>query len=88
MMEPRIRKPVVTMLVESPRRDAVVAYVTEASNVKTLNILAYDPQVFEELKTCINRGMNTWDSAPDWLHELWDNLNGVRVGMKSEEDLS
>lgn len=29
-----------------------------------------------EMMQLIARGMNTWDKAPKWLHELYDELQG------------
>lgn len=45
----------------------------------TLLIQRITPQEEAEFKTLVSRAINTWDTAPKWIKDLNDNLNGNPV---------
>ena len=45
----------------------------------SLLLLRIDAIREQELKTLVSRAINTWDTAPQWVKDLNDNLNGNPV---------
>lgn len=47
-----------------------------AEEIETISILV-QKEKREDVKALLNRALNCWDTAPQWLHDFADHLNGV-----------